>query len=82
MGTTQEPTISTEVPTDEPTGDSKVDFHRPLTSVLNGFFPHAFGREAKLFTEIRVLNRNVSSHLIIYAFYTYIHCGHKICFST
>ncbi|PWA49969.1 RNA-induced silencing complex, nuclease component Tudor-SN [Artemisia annua] len=37
--TTQEPTISNEVPTDEPNGDSKADFHRPLTSLNVHMFP-------------------------------------------
>lgn len=65
--TTQEPTIPIEVPTEEPNGDNNSESRGPLTSAqritassgFNEVSPDAFGREAKHFTEIRVLNRDV-----------------------
>nr|GEX15747.1 ribonuclease TUDOR 1-like [Tanacetum cinerariifolium] len=65
--TTQEPALPIEVPSDEPNGDSNAESRGPLTSAQritasSGFTevsPDAFGREAKHFTEIRVLNRDV-----------------------
>lgn len=66
--TTQEPTIATEIPSDEPNGETNGEPRGPLTSAqrvtsspaFNEVSPDAFGREAKHFTEIRVLNRDVS----------------------
>ncbi|PWA56689.1 nuclease [Artemisia annua] len=64
--TTQEPALPIEVPSDEPNGDSNTESHGPLTSAqrvttsssFTEVSPDAFGREAKHFTEIRVLNRD------------------------
>ncbi|PWA71963.1 TUDOR-SN protein 1 [Artemisia annua] len=65
--TTQEPALPIEVPSDEPNGDSSTESRGPLTSAqritasssFTEVSPDAFGREAKHFTEIRVLNRDV-----------------------
>lgn len=65
--TTQEPTIATEVPSDEPNGETNVESRGPLTSAqrvtassaYNEVAADPYGREAKHFTEIRVLNRDV-----------------------
>ncbi|XP_076893622.1 ribonuclease TUDOR 2-like [Bidens hawaiensis] len=64
---TQDSIIASEVPSDEPNGDTNGDSRGPLTSAqriaassaFNEVSPDAFGREAKHFTEIRVLNRDV-----------------------
>jgi staphylococcal nuclease domain-containing protein 1 len=65
--TTQEPALPIEVQSDEPNGDSNAESRGPLTSAqritasssFTEVSPDAFGREAKHFTEIRVLNRDV-----------------------
>ncbi|KAI3761468.1 hypothetical protein L1987_51885 [Smallanthus sonchifolius] len=65
--TTQEASIATEIPSDEPNGETNGESRGPLTSAqritsspaFNEVSPDAFGREAKHFTEIRVLNRDV-----------------------
>ncbi|KAL4584654.1 hypothetical protein LXL04_009260 [Taraxacum kok-saghyz] len=66
--TTQEPTVPVEVPSDETNGETNNSESRgPLTSAqritassgFNEVSPDAYGREAKHFTEIRVLNRDV-----------------------
>lgn len=65
--TTQEPTIATEVPSDEPNGETNAESRGPLTSAqrvtassaYNEVAADPYGREAKHFTEIRVLNRDV-----------------------
>ncbi|XP_076911502.1 ribonuclease TUDOR 2-like [Bidens hawaiensis] len=64
---TQDSIIASDVPSDEPNGDTNGDSRSPLTSAqriaassaFNEVSPDAFGREAKHFTEIRVLNRDV-----------------------
>ncbi|KAJ0536778.1 putative micrococcal nuclease [Helianthus annuus] len=64
---TQESTVASDIPSDEPNGDSNAESRGPLTSAqritaspaFNEVSPDAFGREAKHFTEIRVLNRDV-----------------------
>lgn len=71
--TTQEPALPIEVQSDEPNGDSNAESRGPLTSAqritasssFTEVSPDAFGREAKHFTEIRVLNRDVSNVLVI-----------------
>lgn len=74
--TTQEPTIPIEVPSDETNGETNGESRGPLTSAqrvsassttYNEVSPDAFGREAKHFTEIRVLNRDVSNVILICA---------------
>ncbi|KAL7618083.1 hypothetical protein Lser_V15G03852 [Lactuca serriola] len=66
--TTQEPTIPTEVPSEETNGENNnLESRGPLTSDqrisaslgFNEVSPDPYGREAKHFTEIRVLNRDV-----------------------
>lgn len=66
--TTQEPTIPIEVPSEETNGENNNSESRgPLTSAqrisassgFNEVSPDPYGREAKHFTEIRVLNRDV-----------------------
>ncbi|XP_024969430.1 ribonuclease TUDOR 1-like [Cynara cardunculus var. scolymus] len=65
--TTQESTIVTEVPSDEPNGEANAESRGPLTSAqrvtasstYNEVAADPYGREAKHFTEIRVLNRDV-----------------------
>ncbi|KAL8230450.1 hypothetical protein R6Q57_000228 [Mikania cordata] len=65
--TTQEPIITNDVPSDEPNEETNAESRGPLTSaqriaassVFNEVSPDAFGKEAKHFTEIRVLNRDV-----------------------
>ena len=70
--TTQEPTIPIEVPSEETNGENNnSESCGPLTSAqrisassgFNEVSPDPFGREAKHFTEIRVLNRDVSNIL-------------------
>ncbi|CAI9773683.1 unnamed protein product [Fraxinus pennsylvanica] len=60
--------IETEISSDEPNGDSSTEPRAPLTTAqrlaassaaANEVAPDPFGREAKHFTEIRVLNREV-----------------------
>ncbi|XP_071709827.1 ribonuclease TUDOR 1-like [Rutidosis leptorrhynchoides] len=66
--TTQEPTQPIEVPSDETNGETNGESRGQLTTAqrvlassttFNEVSPDAFGREAKHFTEIRVLNRDV-----------------------
>ncbi|KAI3512755.1 hypothetical protein L1887_20074 [Cichorium endivia] len=62
-----EPATITEVPSEELNGDSNNEIRGPLTSAqrvtvsstYNEVAPDPYGREAKHFTEIRVLNRDV-----------------------
>ena len=71
--TTQEPTVPIEVPSDDTNGETNNSESRgPLTSAqritassgFNEVSPDAYGREAKHFTEIRVLNRDVTNLLL------------------
>ncbi|KAI3684387.1 hypothetical protein L6452_33610 [Arctium lappa] len=65
--TMAEPTTTTEVPYDEPNGGTNDEIRGPLmsaqrvtaSSAYNEVAPDPYGREAKHFTEIRVLNRDV-----------------------
>ncbi|XP_024973253.1 ribonuclease TUDOR 1-like [Cynara cardunculus var. scolymus] len=65
--TMAEPTATTEVPSDEPNGETNGEIRGTLTSAqrvtassaYNEVAPDPYGREAKHFTEIRVLNRDV-----------------------
>ena len=67
-----EPTITTEVPYDEPNGETNGEIRGPLTSAqrvtasspYNEVAPDPYGREATHFTEIRVLKRDVSCAII------------------
>lgn len=66
--TTVEPATITEMPSEELNGDSNSEIRGSLTSAqrvtvsstYNEVAPDPYGREAKHFTEIRVLNRDVS----------------------
>jgi hypothetical protein len=67
---TAEVVVEAEIPSDEPNGDSSGEPRAPLTSAqrlaassatITEVAPDPFAREAKHFTEIRVLNRDVSS---------------------
>lgn len=67
-----EAVVEAEIPSDEQNGDSSGEPRAPLTSAqrlaassatITEVAPDPFGREAKHFTEIRVLNRDVSNIL-------------------
>jgi len=66
-----ETVVGTEMSSDEPNGEASADPNVPLTSAQRlaassvssvEVAPDPFGREAKHFTEIRVLNREVSAY--------------------
>ena len=71
---TSEAVVESVIASDEQNGDSSAEPRAPLTSAqrlaassasITEVAPDAFGREAKHFTEIRVLNRDVSIWTVI-----------------
>lgn len=73
-----EPVAESEIPSDEVNGESSGETRAPLTSAqrlaassatITEVAPDPFGREAKHFTEIRVLNRDVSCILSVIALF-------------
>lgn len=67
-----ETVVEPEITSDEPNGEASTESRGPLTSAqrlaassasFNEVSSEPFGREAKHFTEIRVLNRDVSTVL-------------------
>lgn len=75
-----EPVAESEIPSDEANGESSGETRAPLTSAqrlaassgtITEVAPDPFGREAKHFTEIRVLNRDVSCILSVIALFFY-----------
>lgn len=71
--TVTESAAETEVATEEPNGDVSAESRAPLTSAQRlavsaasstEVSPDPFGAEAKFFTELRVLNRDVCKLLL------------------
>lgn len=69
-----------EITPDEPNGEASGESRGPLTSAqrlaassasFNEVSPDPFGREAKHFTEIRVLNRDVSTVMLAIRYCTF-----------